>query len=127
MDSGATNYMIFDSNDFLCVIYPKCSMISNDNGVRYLVTWVETVILSSSPSSPNTLLISSLANKLLSELIIADLNFVAHLTFYFLQDILTKEIISHRTRKKGLYYINEFSQSKANQTKSTENTKEKEI
>ena len=34
-------------------------------------------------------------------------------TFCLLQDILTKEIIGHGTKKRGLYYMDDFSSSQA--------------
>ena len=105
-------------------------MISNANGVQYPVTGARTVTLSPSLSLSNTLLIPSLSNKLLSvSQIIANLHCVALMypTFCLLQDIFTKEITSHGTRRRDLYYIDDFSLNRANQIKSADNTTERDI
>ena len=73
--------------------------------------------LSSSLSLNHTLFIPSLSNKLLSvSQVTTDLNCVVlmYLTFCLLQNILTKEIIGHGTKKWGLYHMDDFSSGKAN-------------
>jgi hypothetical protein len=75
-----------------------------------------TVILSPSLSLSHTLLVSSLSHKLMSvSQVTVDLNCVVliYSTFCLLQDILTKEIIRHGTKKEGLYYMDDLSPSKA--------------
>lgn len=130
IDSGATDHMTYDSNDFSSVAHPRRSMIVNTNGVQYPVTGAGIVVLSSSLSLPDTLLIPSLSNKLLSvSQITTDLKCVVLMypTFCILQDIVTKEIISRGTRRGGLYYMDDFSQSRANQMGSSHNTNDQEI
>lgn len=46
-----------------------------------------------------------------------------YLTFCLLQDILTKEITGHGTKRGGLYYMDHFCLGKANQIESTASTK----
>ncbi|CAL8995096.1 unnamed protein product [Prunus brigantina] len=66
IDSGATDHMTFDPDDFLNTTQPRRTCIANANGVTYPVTGAGTVELSSSLSLSNTLLVPSLSNKLLS-------------------------------------------------------------
>lgn len=83
-------------------------MISNANGVTYPVIAVKTVIVSSSLSLLDTLLIPLISNKLLVlSQIIVDLNCVAliYLTFCLFHDIFTKRIIGRGTRRGGLIGI----------------------
>lgn len=78
VNSKAIDHMTFDPNDFSCVTQPRRSVISNATSVQYLVIGAGIVILSSSQSLPNALLIPSLSNKLLSvNQIIVDFNCVA--------------------------------------------------
>lgn len=117
VDSGATDHMTYDPTDFSSVTQPRRSKISNANGVQYPVTGAGTVTLSPSLSLPNTLLIPSLSNKLLSvSQITTDLNCMVLMypTFCLLQEILTKEIIGRGTRRGDLYYIDDFSIGRAN-------------
>uniref|UniRef100_A0A2N9HDA0 Reverse transcriptase Ty1/copia-type domain-containing protein n=1 Tax=Fagus sylvatica TaxID=28930 RepID=A0A2N9HDA0_FAGSY len=79
LDSGATDHMTFDSNDFSHATPPRRSHVANANGVTYPVTGAGTVTLSPSLSLSHTLLVPSLSNKLMS-------------------DILNKEIIGHTFR-----------------------------
>ncbi|CAL9016092.1 unnamed protein product, partial [Prunus brigantina] len=67
IDSGATDHMTFDPDDFLNTTQPRRTCIANANGVTYPVTGAGTVELSSSLSLSNTLLVPSLSNKLLSD------------------------------------------------------------
>ena len=105
LDSGATDHMTFNSNDFSHTTQPRWSRVGNDNGVTYPVTGAGTVTLSPSLSLANTLLVPSLSNRLVSVSQVAtDLNCVVlmYSTFSLLQDILTKEIIRRGT-KRGDY------------------------
>ena len=97
--------MTFNSDDFIEVTQPRRTDIANANGVTYLVTRARTVALSPSLSLYNTLLVPSLLNKLMSVgQVTEELNCVALMypTFCLLQDILTKEIIRHGTKKGGV-------------------------
>ncbi|KAG5563641.1 hypothetical protein RHGRI_006177 [Rhododendron griersonianum] len=80
IDSGATDHMTFNSNEFIQITQPRRTSIANANGVTYPVTGAGTVALSPSLSLSNTLL-----------------------------DILTKEIIGRGTKRGGLYYMDDFS------------------
>ncbi|KAL6337829.1 hypothetical protein AAG906_002294 [Vitis piasezkii] len=96
IDSGATDHMTFNSDDFIEVTQPRRIDIANANGVTYIVIGTGTVAVSPSLSLSNTLLVPSLSNKLMSVgQVIEELNCVTlmYLTFCLLQDILTKEII----------------------------------
>ncbi|RVW42748.1 Retrovirus-related Pol polyprotein from transposon RE2 [Vitis vinifera] len=95
LDSGATDHMTFDSKDFSNTTQPRRSCVANANGVTYPVTGAGTVTLSPSLSLSNTLLVPSLSNRLMS-------------------DILTKEIIGRGTKRGGLYYVDAFSSGRAN-------------
>ena len=66
IDSGATDHMTFDPDDFLNTTQPRRTCIANVNGVTYPVIGAVTVALSSSLTLSNTLLIPSLSIKLLS-------------------------------------------------------------
>uniref|UniRef100_A0A2N9I8R7 Integrase catalytic domain-containing protein n=1 Tax=Fagus sylvatica TaxID=28930 RepID=A0A2N9I8R7_FAGSY len=94
LDSGATDHMTFDSNDFSHATPPRRSHVANANGVTYPVTGAGTVTLSPSLSLSHTLLVPSLSNKLMS-------------------DILNKEIIGYGTKRGGLYYVDDFSLAKS--------------
>ena len=108
--------MTFNSDDFIEVTQPRRIDIVNANGVTYPVTGAGTVVVSPSFSLSNTLLVPSLSNKLMSVgQVTEELNCVTLMypTFCLLQDILTKEIIGHGTKKRGLYYMDDFSSSQA--------------
>lgn len=60
LDSGATDHMTFDSNDFSHTILPRRSHVATANGVPRPVTGAGTVTLSPSLSLPHTLLVPSL-------------------------------------------------------------------
>ncbi|KAL6334617.1 hypothetical protein AAG906_019469 [Vitis piasezkii] len=66
LNSGATDHMTFDSNDFSNATQPRRSYVTNANGVTYPVTRAGTVTLSPSLSLSNTLLVPSLSNRLMS-------------------------------------------------------------
>ena len=100
--------MTFDLKDFVKFNHPKWACIENANGVTYSVTRADKVSLSPSFSLPNTLLVPSLSNKLLSiSQAIEELNCYAliYLNFYLFQDILTKEIIGCGTKRGGGGYM----------------------
>ncbi|KAL6349124.1 hypothetical protein AAG906_033780 [Vitis piasezkii] len=107
LDFGATDYMTFDSNDFSNATQSRLSCVINANGVTYSVIGAGTVTLSLSFSLSNTLLVSSLSNRLTS-------------------DILTKKIIGHGTKRGGLYYVDDFSSRRANHMHYTLNNKERQ-
>ena len=130
LDSGATDHMTFDSNDFSHITPPRRSHVANANGVTYPVTGAGIVTLSPSLSLSHTLLVPSLSNKLMSvSQVTADLNCVVlmYSTFCLLQDTLTKEIIGRGTKRGGLYYVDDFSPSRANHMHHTVNNKERQI
>ena len=66
IDSRATNHMTFDPKDFVEFSQPKRVCIENANGVTYPIIGAEKVALFPSFSLPNSLLVSSLSNNLLS-------------------------------------------------------------
>jgi len=66
VDSGVTDYMTFNPKDFVKSTQPKQTCITNANSVQYPVIGTGKVALSSSILLPNTLLVPSFSNKLLS-------------------------------------------------------------
>ena len=66
IDSGATDHMTFDPNDFSNTTPPRRTCIANANEASYPVTGAGTVPLSLSLSLAHTLLVPSLSNKLMS-------------------------------------------------------------
>ena len=66
IDSEASDHMTFDPRDLREKCPPKHSRIANANGITYPVTGAGRVALTPSFSLSNTLLVPSLANKLLS-------------------------------------------------------------
>jgi hypothetical protein len=83
-----------------------------------------TLLLSS------TLLVPSLSHKLLSvSQVTKDLNCVVLIypSFCFLQDILTKEIIGRGTKRRGLYYMDDFSVGRAHHMHCQRNNKVEQI
>ena len=102
IDSGATDHMTFDPNDFSNTTPPRRTCIANANGATYPVIGAGTVPLSPSLSLAHTLLVSSLSNKLMSvSQVNKELNCVVliYSTFCLLQDILSKEIIGRGTKR----------------------------
>ncbi|KAI4351752.1 hypothetical protein L6164_006074 [Bauhinia variegata] len=96
IDSGATDHMTFDPQDFIETTQPRQTHITNANGVKYPVTGAGTVAFSPALSLSNTLLVPALLNKLLSVgQATEELNCCALIypKFCLFQDILTKEII----------------------------------
>ena len=130
LDFGATDYMTFDSNDFSNATQPRRSYVTNANGVTYSVIGAGTVTLSLSFSLSNTLLVSSLSNRLMSvSQVTTDLNCVVvmYSTFCLLQDILTKKITGHGTKRGELSYVDDFSSRRANHMYHTLNNKERRV
>ena len=102
IDSGATDHMTFDPNDFSHMTQPRKTCIANANGITYSVTGAGTVPLSPSLSLSHTLLVPSLSNKLMSvSQVTEELNCVVLIypTFCLLQDILSKEIVGRGTKR----------------------------
>ena len=117
IDSGATDHMIFDPNDFSNITQAMRTCIANANGATYLVTGAGTVPVSLSFSLAHTLLVPFISNKLMSVSQVTEkLNCVVliYSTFFLLQDVLSKEIIGHGTKREGLYYLDDFSPGKTN-------------
>ena len=96
--------MTFDPKDFIEFNQPKRACIKNANRVTYPVTRAGKIALSPLFSLPNTLLVPSLSNKLLSiGQATEELNCCAliYSNFCLFQDILTKEIIGRDTKRRG--------------------------
>ena len=106
LDSGALNHMTFVATDFTTTSPPRRTSVANANGVVSPITRVGSVYLSPSLQLLNTLLVPLLSHKLLFvSPVTIELNCVVlvYPTFCILQDILTKEIIGHST-KRGVVY-----------------------
>ena len=104
IDSGATDHMTYNPQDFIEMTQPKRTCITNANGEKYLVTVAGDVALSSSFSLSNTLLVPTLSNKLLLVgQVTEDLNCCALIypKISLFLDILTKEIIGRGTKRGG--------------------------
>jgi hypothetical protein len=130
IDSGATDYMTFDPNDFSNTTQPRRTCIANANGDTYPVTVARTVSLSPSLVLTHTLLVPSLSNKLMSvSQVTEELNCVVliYSTFCLLQNVLSKEIIGRGTKRGGLYYLDDFSSGKANHTYHQTSSHERQI
>ncbi|KAK8951274.1 hypothetical protein KSP39_PZI003194 [Platanthera zijinensis] len=130
IDSGATDHMTFDPNDFSKTTQPRRTRVANANGATYPVTGAGTVHLSPSLSLAHTLLVPSLSNKLISvSQVTEELNCVVliYSTFCLFQDILSKEIIGRGTRRGGLYYLDDFSPGKANYMHHQTSNQERQI
>jgi len=107
LDPGATDHMTFDASYFSYISSPCRTSIANANGGVSPVTGAGSVTLSSSLHLTNTLLVPSLSHKLMSVgQLTTDLRCVVlmYSNFYFIQDILTKEIIGRGT-KRGDYIM----------------------
>ncbi|KAF2308407.1 hypothetical protein GH714_006868 [Hevea brasiliensis] len=101
---GAIDHMTNDSRDFIKPAKSKRTCISNANGVKYPIDGAGIVTLSSSLLLTNTLFVPSLTSKLISVgQATEELNccVLTYPTFCLFQDILTKEIIGHGTKKGG--------------------------
>ena len=113
--------MTFAATDFTTTFPPRRISVANANGVASPVTRVGSVYLSPSLQLLNTLLVPSLSHKLLSvSQVTIELHCVVLMypTFCILQDILTKEIIGHGTKKGGLYYMKDVSTGHVHQIQS---------
>lgn len=122
--------MIFCKSDFVDTTEPRHTSMVNANRVAYPIIGARKVTLSPTLSWLNTLLVSSFSNKLmLVEQVTEEMNCVSLMypTFYIFQDILTKEIIGHGTKKERLYYMNDFSSCRVNNVCHSFNAKEKPI
>ena len=120
IDSGASDHMTFDPRDLRERCPPKRSRIANANGVIYPVTGAGRADPSPYFSLPNTLLVPSLTNKLLSVgQATEDLNccVLMYPNFCLFQDILTKKIIGCGTKRRGLYYMDDCSMGLVNTAK----------
>ncbi|RDX68271.1 hypothetical protein CR513_52762, partial [Mucuna pruriens] len=60
---GATNYMMYDSNDFINFTQPRRTNIANAKGVTYPIIGAGIVALSPTLSLSHTSLVPSLSNK----------------------------------------------------------------
>jgi hypothetical protein len=124
--------MTFEATDFVEISQPRRTCIANTNGVLSPVTGAGTVNLSPTLSLTHCLLVPSLSHKLLfvSQVTTA-LNCVVlmYSTFCLLQDILTKEIIGHGTKRGGLYYdyVDDFSIGRAHHMYHPTDNKERQI
>ncbi|CAL2226929.1 unnamed protein product [Prunus armeniaca] len=130
IDSGATDHMTFDPDDFLNTTQPRRTCIANVNGVTYPVIGVGTVALSSSLTLSNTLLVPSLSTKLLSvSQLTEQLNccVLIYPSSCLLHDIHTKEILGRGTKRWGLYYVDNFSLGMANSVTHSFDSKQKQI
>lgn len=115
-------------DNFVSHTRPRRTSISNANGVMYLVTGARTVQLSPRMFLSNTLLVPFLSNKLMSVgQLTEELNCVALMYPHFclFQDILTKEIIGRGTKRKGLYYMDDFCIGIVNNVNHSSSAKEK--
>ncbi|KAK3005339.1 hypothetical protein RJ639_015952 [Escallonia herrerae] len=129
IDSGATDHMTFDAQDFIETSQQKRTCIANANGVTYPVTGAGKVALSPSFTLSNTLLVPSLSNKLLSiGQVIEELNCCALMypKFCLFQDLRNKKIIGRGTKREGLYYMDDLSIGQTNTAHGT-NDKERQI
>ena len=98
--------MNFAAIDFTTTSSPRRTSVANADGVVSPIIGAGSVYLSPSFQLLNTLLVTSLSHKLLSvSQVTIELNCVVlmYTTFCILQDILTKEIIGHGT-KRGVVY-----------------------
>ena len=96
--------MTFDAQDFCQHTALRQTNIVNANDTISSVQEAGTVMLSPALSLSNTLFVPSISHKLLFvSQITKDLNCTTlmYLDFILIQDILTKEIIGHGTKKGG--------------------------
>lgn len=99
--------MTFYATNFIKPSLPWRTSIDNANVVVSLVTGAGTVTLSPVLPLYNTLLVPSLLYKLLyTSQVTTNLNCVVFIysTFCLLQDILTKKIIGHDTKRGALLH-----------------------
>jgi len=105
IDSRATYHMTYDHNNFKTKSVPQQKAISNANGDIYLVTEGGTVELSTTFTLLNTHFVPSLSTKLLSVgQVTEDLKccVLMYSSFCLFQEVLTKNIFGHGTKKGGL-------------------------
>jgi GAG-pre-integrase domain len=125
IDSGASDHMTYDQNDFCGLVTPRRLEIINANGEKHPVTGAGRVSLTPSISLSNTLLVPSLSSKLLSVGQISDdLNCIVLMypRFCLFQDAHTKEILGRGTRRGKLYVMEDISEGRVHHVKSREIT-----
>nr|GEZ68832.1 hypothetical protein [Tanacetum cinerariifolium] len=113
-DCGATDTMTYDVSDFIEVSKPVKTHIETANGEKMGVKNGGTIKINLEIKLPNCLYVPSLSHKLLSiSHVTKELNcsVLMHPSFYLLQDIKTGRIIGRGTEKRGLYYVDEVTQS----------------
>ncbi|KAB2594606.1 hypothetical protein D8674_036786 [Pyrus ussuriensis x Pyrus communis] len=117
LDSGATDHMIFDKRLFKHMITTHQKCVATANGNTAVVTGAGTMDLTPSLSFHHYLLVSSFSHNLLSiPQVTEQLDCVVLMYPFFclLQDIQTKEIIGHGTKREGLCYVDDVIPSRAN-------------
>jgi hypothetical protein len=122
-DSGATDHMTYDYNDFKTKSVPQRKAISNANGDIYPITGGGIVELSTTFILPNTLFIHSLSTKLLSvRQVKEDLNYCVPMysSFCLFQDVLTKKIFGRGTKRGELYYVDDLDLGKVHSAQSSQ-------
>jgi GAG-pre-integrase domain len=130
IDSGASDHMTFQHEEMINTKKAHKSGIINANGKIYPVTAAGDIKLSSDVSLNDALLVPSLSTQLISVgKLTQDLNCVAlmypdHCVF---QDLLSKRIIGHGTKRDGLYYFEDWKNGKAYLAGSMEDEKKKKI
>ena len=126
IDTGASDYMMWDSSQLKSVLPSSQSVISTTNGSTSPITGEGSVILSNTFTLDIFLVVPSLEYNLLSVSQITS-TLACTITFWpsfcVFQDILTRKILGYGVRRGKLYYLelpeNGGSKiSKANQTSS---------
>jgi GAG-pre-integrase domain len=108
LDTGATDHMTFNKNDLINSKIPKKNGIINANGVCYPVNMAGDVKNFPNLTLQDTLFVPSLSSKLvLVGKLIKDLKCTVHIfpDHCIFQDIQTKRVLGHGTRRGGLYYL----------------------
>jgi transposase InsO family protein len=111
INSGTTDHMTFSANDLVTFSTPRRASIVNANGDSHPITGAGTVQSSSSLVLSNTLVVPSLSTRLLSVgQLCEELNCVVLMyhQFCIFQDLRTKQIIGHGTRKRILYHLDDM-------------------
>jgi hypothetical protein len=105
IDSRATYHMTYNHNNFKTKSVPQQKAISNANGDIYPITEEGTVELSTTFTLPNSHFVPSLSTKLLSiGQVTEDLKccVLMYSSFCLFQEVLTKNIFGHGTKRGGL-------------------------
>jgi transposase InsO family protein len=111
IDSGATDHMTHNETELKTRYTSQKGGIINANGKIYPVKIAGDVVLSNKLCLKNTLVVPSLATNLISvSQLTRDQNCTVLMfpDYCVFQDILTKRIIGHGTRRDGLYYLDEL-------------------